>query len=436
MAHRKLSGQGIGMVLTILLLIGCNIPSLTVSSAPPTSTLIPTETPNPTQTPNPFPNPILKVTGEEEIVYDWTTDRCEKMNFPDLPVRAFRNGDGQVQLTLSSDKNYRMIGPDLNTLTMDCNAVMISGYNADPSLFNDNEWIASPYTEDGQTIYALVHNEYWGQTHPGQCPQQEYFPCWDNSITLAVSTDGGKTFNDAYTPPAHLVARLPYPYEAGAGPEGTRNPSNIIKGKDDFYYSFFNVSEYRTQNQWVCLMRSDNLRDPASWRFWDGKEFNGQFIDPYKNPPANPADHICRALDWNNIGASLNDSITYNTYLNRYVLVGLSADTIGGREIWGIYYSFSDDLINWTRRKLLREMILPWTARNNTDVMYLYPALLDPASDSRNFETMGKIAYLYYTRHNFGQGSLDRDLIRIAVEFYPSETEASKVEYSTSVPSP
>jgi hypothetical protein len=51
--------------------------------------------------------------------------------------------------------------------------------------------------------------------------------------------------------------------------------------------------------------------------------------------------------------------------------------------------------------------------------MYLYPALLDPASTSRNFETTGKTAYLYYTRHNFGQGSLDRDLIRISVEFFP-----------------
>jgi hypothetical protein len=382
-------------------------------------TQMPARIPSPTRTPNPIPNPVLKVMGTEEIIYDWTTDRCERMNFPDLAVRAFRNSDGLVQLILSSDKNYRMTGTDLNNLRVDCKPVMISSYNADPSLFNDNEWVAAPYTEDGQTVYALVHNEFWGQTHPGQCPQNDYFPCWDNSITLAVSTDGGKTYSHALPAPAHLIARLPYPYEAGAGPEGTRNPSNIIKGKDGYYYSFFNVSMYRTQQQWVCLMRTDDLGNPASWRFWDGEEFNGQFIDPYINPPANPADYICSALDMNNIGASLNDSITFNTYLNRYVLIGLSADTIAGREVWGIYYSFSDDLIHWTRRKLLSEMVLPWTARNNTDVMYLYPALLDPNSESLNFETTGKTAYLYYTRHNHGQGSLDRDLIRVKVEFFP-----------------
>ncbi len=419
----------IGVVFSFLV-VACTLaapavkPTATLiprTSTPALPTQTPTTTPSPTRTPNPFPNPVLKITGEEEVVYDWTNDRCEKMNFPDLAARAIRDTSGLVQLFLSSDKNYRMIGPDLNTLTIDCNPVMISDNNADPSLFNDYEWIASPYTEDGQTVYALVHNEYWGHTHPGQCPQQQYFPCWDNSITLVISTDGGKIFNDSYTPPAHLVARLPYPYEAGAGPEGTRNPSNIIKGKDGYYYAFLNVSMYRTQEQRVCLMRTDDLSNPVSWRFWDGNGFNGQFVDPYINPPSNPADYLCPALDWNDIGASLNDSITYNTYLNRYVLIGLSADHISGREVWGIYYSFSDDLIHWTHRNLLAEMPLPWTVKNaGSDLSILYPSLLDPDSESRNFETTDNTAYLYFTRHNLGQGSPDRDLIRVAVEFFPS----------------
>ncbi|MFH1186384.1 MAG: hypothetical protein V1755_15340 [Chloroflexota bacterium] len=401
-----------------LLLAACNLPGQPVPALPPAT--VPATAPTPTRTPDPFPDPVLKITGAEEVVYDWSTDRCEEMNLPDLPVRAFRNAQGQVQTILSSDTNYRMIGPDLNNLTMDCEPVMRSDYMADPSLFNDNEWLASPYTEDGQTVFALVHNEYWGQTHPEYCPQKQYFPCWDNSITLAVSTDAGKTYQQVAPEPAHLVARLPYPFEAGAGPGGTRNPSNIIKGPDGYYYSFFNVSEYHTQAQKVCLMRTDALADPGSWRFWNGKGFDGQFINPYTNPPELPGNHVCTPVDWENIGAQLNDSLTFNTYLNRYVLVGISADTIGGREIWGFYYSFSDDLIHWTHRKLLAEMVLPWTAAQNDDVMYLYPALLDPQSDSRNFETTGKTAYVYYTRHNRGQGSLDRDLIRVPVEFFPS----------------
>ncbi len=380
----------------------------------------PAGTPNPTQTPNPFPNPVLKITGEEEVVYDWTTDRCEDYNLIDLPARAFRDADGQTQLILSHFVNYRMIGPDLNQLEMDCNRIMQSQRNPDPSLFSDSEWIASPYTEDGWTVYALIHNEYHGWEHPGQCSKGTYFaPCWYNALTLAISTDGGRTFTHAAEPPGHLVADLPFPYKADAGPAGPRNPSNIIKGRDGYYYSVANVSYYADNQQWVCLMRTQTLSDPSSWRFWNGQAFEGQFVNPYTQTPENPNSNVCPALDNADIGASLNDNITFNTYLNRYVLLGISADTISGREIWGVFYSFSDDLIHWSRRKLLTELTLPWTAKSNTDIMYLYPTLLDPASESRNYETTGKTAFLYYTRHNFGQGSLDRDLIRIAVEFLP-----------------
>lgn len=415
------------LIAVSILIIACiGTASPTVTSFPPTSTPnLPTQTPtatiSPTRTPNPFPNPVLKITGEEEVVFDWTTDRCEKYNIPDLPVRAFRGADDQVQLIISHFVNYRMIGPDLEHLKMDCNPIMRSQYDPDAGVFSDAEWIAAPYTEDGQTVYAVIHDEYHGWEHPGQCSKRTYSSlCWYNALTLAVSTNGGKTFTHVASPPGHLVASMPFRYEADAGPAGPRNPSNVIKGKDGYYYEFANMAYYADDKQGVCLMRTQNLSDPTSWRFWDGKGFDGQFVNPYTTTPDKPESHVCPALEWDDIGASLNDSITYNTYLNRYVLVGLSADTIGGREIWGIYYSFSDDLIHWTRRKLLREIILPWTAKKNTDVMYLYPSLLDPASESRNFETTGKTAYLYYTRHNFGQGSLDRDLIRVAVEFFPS----------------
>jgi len=79
------------------------------------------------------------------------------------------------------------------------------------------------------------------------------------------------------------------------------------------------------------------------------------------------------------------------------------------------------DLINWTRRKLLLEVDLPWTVPNPADIHYLYPSLLDPQSLSRNFETTGRTAYLYYMRNNAGLEpggmDLDRDLIRMPVEF-------------------
>jgi hypothetical protein len=417
----------LGITLT-LLLAACTgdaavVPTDQPTNPPPTETAPATDTPPPSPTSDPFPDPTLKIIGEEEIVFDWTNDRCQEENIPDLAVRAFRDATGQMQLTISHAVNYRMVGPDLNNLTMDCNPTMVSKHDADPSQYTDAQWIASTYTVDGQTVYALVHNEYQGHMHPGQCPQNDYFPCWDNSITLAVSTDGGQSYAEALTPPSHLVGRFPYPYKAGEGPEGFRAPSNIIKGKDDYYYSFFNVSEYGTQKQWVCLMRTDDLSVPASWRFWDGADFNGQFADPYADEISDPEVHICPHIDQvGNTSESLSESITYNTYLDRYVLVGISADCMDDREVWGFYYSFSHDLVNWTQRKLLIEIELPWTIDSpESDVSHLYPTLLDPESSSRNFETTDKTAYLYFTRNNFGHGSLDRDLIRMPVEFFPSE---------------
>lgn len=427
---KKLRFQ-ISLLLLALLASGCNpltgttVTPIVATIQPPAAPQLPTPTPasqiSPTATPNPFPDPVLVINGQEEVVFDWSTDRCAKENLPDLPSRAYRDVNGQVQLILSHFTSYRMTGPSLNELEIDCNPMMKSTYDPDPSQFSDAEWIASAYTEDGQTVYALVHTEYQGHTHTGRCPQGEYFPCWYNSLTMAFSTDGGETFQHIVEPPAHRVAGLPYPYEAGSGPYGIFEPSNIIKGQDGYYYAFGRLDYYKSDEQGVCLMRSDDLSDPTSWRFWTGSNFSGRFIDPYTEEVDDLAAYVCPPLEWDDIGASLNSSITYSTYLNRYVLVGLSADWLDDREVWGVYYSFSDDLIHWTRRKLLVELPLPWTTPNFDDVMYLYPSLLDPQSDSRNFETVGKTAYLYTTRLNFGQANLDRDLIRVPVEFFPSE---------------
>ncbi|MEK6255821.1 MAG: hypothetical protein N2C13_00710 [Chloroflexota bacterium] len=395
--------------------------------ATPTNTPLPTSTriPIPSVTPDLFRNAVLRIVGDEEVVFDWTTDRCASMHIPDLPVRAFRNAAGQVLLTISHTTGRLAVGPDLNTLTFDCTPINISHHQADPAMFSDNEWIAAPYTEDGITVYALVHNEYQGHVHPGQCPSGDYFSCWYNTVTLAVSHDGGLSFELAAEAPDHLVASMPNVYEPDSGPYGMFSPSNIIQHEDGYYYSFLKAQQVDTQEQWACLMRTDNLADPASWRYWDGSGFDGQFVNPYTTEIAQPSANTCKALDPNGTAAAIMiESVTYNTYLERYVLVGISADHIDGREVWGCDYSCSHDLIHWTRRKLLVEMPLPWTVAHHTNTNYLYPALLDPESISMNFDTTGKTAYLYYTRNNFGHGSLDRDLIRVQVEFFASATEA------------
>lgn len=396
------------------------------STTPPTSAPAPTTTTSPpttsvattTTAPSPPPEATLSVVGPEEVVFDWTTDRCDNGDIPDLPARAFRDASGQVNLISTETDNRRFLGTSLDeALEHPCATIYASAHDADPAQFTDSEWLASFYTEDGQTVWALIHNEYHGWER-GDCAGVDQFYCWYNTITLAVSTDAGASYRPAVEPPGHLVAALPYPYEQGTGAQGLFSPSNIVKGHDGYYYALAKVGAHRTGQQSVCLMRTPDLADPQAWRFWNRTDFDNEFVDPYSDTVETASAHSCRSLDPGDIGAQMIESLTWNTYLERWVLVGISADSIDGREVWGFYYSFSDDLIDWTHRKLLVEIDLPWTvASPGSDVSYLYPSLLDPSSESRNFETTDDTAYLYYTRNNAGHASLDRDLVRVPVQF-------------------
>ncbi len=356
----------------------------------------------------------FEVSGPPEVVFDWTTDRCEDLDIPDLSARAFRDASNQVQLISSHDKVRASIGADLNNLVHDCTVVMSSHRDPDPAQFNDAEWIGATYTEDGTTIYAIVHNEYHGNDHPGQCSAgSQSFDCWYNGLTLAVSTDGGSTYDHPVAPPLHLIASYPEQYQLDQGPYGIFAPSNIIKGRDGFYYAIVHLVD-PAGVQSSCLMRNFDLADPDSWRFWDGERFDGRFVNPYTDQISDPSEHICAAIDRGDI-SDMHDSLTFNEYLNRYVLLGTSYDG----ETWGFYYSLSEDLIEWTTRQVLLERLLPWSGVSSTDIYYLYPSFLDPDSISRNFETVGKTAYVYYTRFNRDTGNhLDRDMIRVPIEFF------------------
>lgn len=377
-------------------------------------------------------NGFAAVVGPEETVFDWTADKCETTDVPDLPARAFLDHTGQVQLIASIDRVRRFIGPDLDSLTHPCEIVMESDLNSDPSLFNDHEWIAGTYTEDGLTIHALVHNEYHGWERSGHC-SVNILQCWYNSITQVVSTDGGASY-DHLPAPSHLVAALPYLYEEGKGPYGLMEPSNIIKGRDGYYYAMVRADGYASEDQHICLLRTDDLSQPGSWRAWDGDGFDMAFFNPYPEPPAPPEEHICAPIGYDQIN-NMDSSITYNTFMNKYVLIGSTGQNYDDRLVWGFFYSFSDDLIHWSDRQLLIELPLGGVVGLHGPDVYAYPSLLDPESSSRNFETAGKRAYIYYThmRIESGAGFWDRDLVRFPVEFFKTEPEARAADARTSL---
>jgi hypothetical protein len=361
----------------------------------------------------------VEITGAQRTLFRWKTQACAAGDIPDLAARAFRDAGGRVHLFASGDVTRAMVGPDLDRVRQDCRVVMRSRFSAQPQLFADQEWIAAPYTLDGRTVYALVHNEYHGWEHsPATCVVA--FPaCWYNAITLARSDDGGLTFRHAFPPPGNLVAAVPYQYQPNVRPYGVFNPSNIVK-KDGYYYSMVVAQPYRAQKGGTCLIRTSNLADPRSWRAWDGDKFDVTFVDAYRVRSAASGNHLCDPVSYDEIG-TMSDSLTYNTYFGKYLLVGSSTayDASKRRVVPGFYYSLSDDLVSWSQRKLVHEAELPWTYSCGNPDPVLYPSVLDPASKSRNFETSGRRPYLYFTQFHYSscRSNLNRDLIRVPIAF-------------------
>jgi hypothetical protein len=88
----------------------------------------------------------------------------------------------------------------------------------------------------------------------------------------------------------------------------------------------------------------------------------------------------------------------------------------------GFYASDSADLFHWSEPRKIMDTgpAIPGECDNRPGLAY--PSLIDSASASRNFETVGDTAYLYYTRFHFRgcAGNLDRDLMRVPVTIRPA----------------
>ena len=357
----------------------------------------------------------LDVVGQPETVFQWSTQRCEDLDIPDLPTRAFRDASGNVQLISAHFRNRRFVGPDFEHLAHPCSLILTSSGNADPAAFDDNEWIAGTYSPDGQTVYALVHDEYHGWEHPGQCPSSPYGytpACWYNAITLAVSTDGGATYVNQ--PQPRLVASVPFRYVPDNGPLGMFSPSNIVHNpKDNYYYALVYLNLYGPRVG-TCLIRTQNLADPTSWRAWSGgRSFDTSFVDPYRDQD-DPNAHLCMPLEHLNPGDMQPGSLTYSTVARQWLWVG--------QAIGGAYFSLSPDLINWSPPKLFFRAQVTWDYECGNADPIEYPSLIDPASTSRNFDTAGGTAYVYFTRFHPAscQLGLNRDLERVALRIRPA----------------
>jgi hypothetical protein len=361
----------------------------------------------------PLPDQLaISLAGPPQDVFIKARQGCDPNDIPDAPARAFRDAAGRVHLLAAHLINRAEIGPDLDHVIQDCRVLFRGAEEGRPELFDDRGWLAATYTSDGSTVFALVHDEYQGDRHPTMCPTGRYIDCWYNTVTMAVSHDGGASFTlNALAD--RVVAALPYPYDGDRRRRvGFFNPTNIIE-RDGFLYAMAYAERVGAQEPGSCLMRTDRIADPHAWRGWDGRDFTVAFVNPYGERPADPDAHVCKPVGKGKLRGTVS-SLSRHLPSGLYIAMMLAPES-GPAGRTGVLYSLSADLIDWSEPALLLEGALPWLWRCGDGAGPItYPSLLDPGSPDRNFATVGDRPELYLTRFNPTKCALgmDRDLLR------------------------
>jgi hypothetical protein len=378
----------------------------------------------------PMPRIGVTVGTAKEVVFDYTADRCADLvlpgkppllDIPDQPARFVRAEDGSLVLF---DGLYLSRGKDFASLKRDCSWPPLGvAFLPTPESYENMEILWSVYRE-GSRWHGLIHNEFHDAVastcRPGDPTPSN--PCWYNSITYAVSTDGARSFSKP-SPPAHVVAPTPQAWVPPKAPasyyyvEGYMSPTNIVRGDDGYYYAMTTrfPDAPSSESAGLCVIRTDNLGEPAGWRAWDGGGFNLRMTSPYvTGRTASP----CKFLKTDMASGHL----VYNTYWGRYIQVAQWEKWIEGRYVCGIFYALSADLIHWSEQQLLAEVKV-WNGCSTDPqgpgvlepVQVGYSSIVDHADATINFERTGRTAYLYYTR--FNDGGLDRDVVRVPLTF-------------------
>jgi hypothetical protein len=435
--------------------------------------------------------------------------------YADQPVHAFYDDQNRVQLILANlGDNHRMVGPNLdvvqpeqlagnlfgytdmrpcdNPVTLDHHNNVIheffkgsdgcgsNGERCEPGSHHHFEEVDSVWTPDGHTLSALIHNEFHGEAYGGSLCSTGPPNCYYSTITYAQSQDSsptardsGATYSHVPSPPDHLVASLPYQYEADRGGIGYASPTNILKigsawvaffiargcdtrsdGSEPCHKAYPTDQPYApAQRTGTCAMRTFDISNPNSWQAWDGGGFNVTLTDPYNgryvytpeivSPLANidpPSRHVCAPLAGAGLFGRLTPrSLVYDRSSQKYVLVGSLSQSELGRPN-GIYYSFNDTLTSsaghlWSDpRKIMEspEDNQAYCANpSSADPQAVYPSIIDPTppddplttTEGRNFERIDDDdpINLYFTQYKFcpldGTNASRRDLVKVKIKF-------------------
>lgn len=314
-------------------------------------------------------------TSAPQMVYDWVRDHCPR--YPTMPLRScvpdIKEGcdpdvvDACPRVWANSPNSFRglgsvdgvsraQVGPSLDALAHSCGpAYQNATYDPDLAHFRNHEWIEAPvaFPANG-TVYALAHVDLLNGTSQTSHPNNYLY----TALTLFASTDGGASFAPARPPPGHLVATSPYDNSngtLGAG-VGFGMPSSVLYVPSTGFYYVLLLAGWGlpvgAQAGGLCLARSRDITDPASWRAWNGSEAGFASTlnaSPLLAPVLDPTAHVCQPLR-DATGALLSlrhTSLLWSSFYQRFLLFG-EAGAGGALNGTGWAFALSDDLLTWT----------------------------------------------------------------------------------------
>lgn len=286
-----------------------------------------------------------------------------------------------------------MVGDSILRLNRSCAFAYNSTDDPNPAHFAGDEFLDATWAfPNNDTVVTLVHTEYPGNLYRN-CSGPAYPHCWTVTLGLAVSHDGGSSWQHARPPPAHLVAAVPYGYNQSQLAYGWGDPSNIVEGPGDgfWYVAMWNRNQVGLQPPGICIMRTDSLMEPAAWRGWSGSAFDVPFVSPYTLTPGQEGQHVCTPVNLPAPDCAAM-GLTYARVAGVYI-VTMDCQT------HSFMYATSADLVHWSdAAPFYSADDLPAAVRTEVTRM-TYPTFMDPAAPSRgdrNFATVDDTASLFW----------------------------------------
>lgn len=275
---------------------------------------------------------------------------------PDGHTSMLKDFNGRIKLWVAAGpRSFLLEGDSLETL-------------GSPQLVLGPERTKSEKGYDGYASFGSIipgerSNELIGFFHQEHWPSEMTSFPFTASIRIAKSIDDGRNWEKGE---AIIEGGNPVPFP-GERVSGAGQPSAIIKEDEVYlYYIDWDVTPHSIH---LVKAQLDLVHKPKAW------EKHGE---PVILPPTNREGTLYAALP----------SISYNTYLNKYLAVFETNI--------GFYLALSKDAVEWNSFQLFFEFPQPHSHREPGDIWFSYPTLLSPKANSDR-ET-GKTGWLYYSR--------------------------------------